>query len=543
MAVTTPSSPFARRRRNLNPAARWLALYGDDAEMLVKAGRVVTALFVLFAIYLDPTQPSNFVQQAYAILIAYVLFALLKLCTRLLQGMGDLACTLVDTLMIGLLVEVTGELESPVFALYSYALISTALRWRWRGILAVATALQGILIVAALTTAPDGDPETNFLILRSVSVWLTVIMLGYFATHRDRSNARLRELASWPHDILVEENRPWFASSLRHAASVLSARQIVVIWRDQDKAETHMAMSSDAGMRFEDAPAIVDDTLFNDALGRTLKIVHGRRRRLIDALISTEWNAAFVTGFVSIRYRGAIVVIDPAVTDQDAMLLMRIVASRIAMELEQFALIQEHVSTAAIKERMRVARNLHDSVLQDLTAAILQIDAAERALHGAPRETLARTSDVLRQRQRSIRRHVAGTPSMPDCHHHLADQLNLFAHPLRAQWDCNLSLKVDPPDLTLREPVLAELCLMISEATANAARHGAATAVDIAVTGRGHLVDVMIRDNGNGGRRDTLPRPRSLESRVSDLGGRMDVTATDGALRVHLQIPTAECVG
>ncbi len=106
----------------------------------------------------------------------------------------NIAIVIVDVLVIAILVYITGELDSPFFVFYSFVLIAAAIRWEWTGTIATALALQAILILVGVPDVEDGESELNFLILRSVFCWVTVLMLGYFGSYRSRSNARLREL-------------------------------------------------------------------------------------------------------------------------------------------------------------------------------------------------------------------------------------------------------------------------------------------------------------------------------------------------------------
>src|SRR3546814_17703595 len=70
--------------------------------------------------------------------------------------------------------------------------------------------------------------------------------------------------------------------------------------------------------------------------------------------------------------------------------------------------------------------------------------------------------------------------------------------------------------------IVHEISQIISEATANAVRHGGATHVCVTLTrSRGEL-EFCISDHGSGMQKAGSPRrPQSLTSRVADLGARL----------------------
>src|SRR3546814_4245636 len=77
--------------------------------------------------------------------------------------------------------------------------------------------------------------------------------------------------------------------------------------------------------------------------------------------------------FSSIRYRGKVFVINPSCQLDESVSLTGIIAARLGSELERLALMQQAAETARSQERVRLARDLHDSILQDVTAANLKL--------------------------------------------------------------------------------------------------------------------------------------------------------------------------
>lgn len=521
------------------------ALFDADPEQLIAIGRLLIATCALTAIYVDPTQPLNLAGVAYWLLAAYLALSVALLLVPLrirVRRMWQVLSTACDIATVGILVHITGELESPFFISFTFLLVSAAIRWSWTGTLAVAAVLQLILVVVAASDLTDGESELNIMIMRSAFCWASVLLLGYFANYRSRSATRLRELAAWPHDIVPEQDRPWLTSSLAHANRVLESGAIIVIWRDLDQ-DAHCAAIWD-GAQYHFVPVFADGRIVTGLsrqrpvheLGAAERAALHAGLSCVAGPIAGAWRAVFVSRFDTIRFTGAVLVADPHSRETDMSLLMRIVASRIAMELEQYALVQEFASAASLRERVRLARDLHDSVLQDLTAAVIQLDAATRD-GAADLGVLARLRNQLQAIQARIRRLVSDNRERSTRRQLLADQLQMFVAPLGEQWGCDVTLRVEPPTLVVDETIAAEMCLALSEATANAARHGGARHVAVLFEREREGLVVSIADDGSGGGTGPVPYPASIGRRVEELGGSLAVARRGTGLALTITLP------
>jgi signal transduction histidine kinase len=518
-------------------------------QRLIDVGRLVASVIAVVAICADPTRPTVNVRLTYIIMAAYVVFAalvVLLLPRRRLNDPIHLISTAADILFLGILAAITEELESPFFAFFTFVLISSAIRWGWPGVFAAGFILQILLLVIGIPDVDDADPAVNMLIMRSSSCWIATFLLGYFGSYRGRSEYRLRELAAWPHEIVPEEGWPWLETALQHAANVLGTERIMVIWRDRDAADGQIAWWTGSECRFEDkVPAIICDALMGQAAaGRCtfdqLADIRGAlRSRLPDVerhVFGSGNEITYATSLKSIRFQGCVLIVEPAYADEDIDSLARIIASRIAMELEHFALVCSFAAEARLRERAHLAHDLHDSVLQDLTAAVLQIDEAVKKLPST-HDPLCRIGDLLRSQQAKIRRYVTESRADMSERKYLRNQLLAFAAPLARQWDCKLTVAIDPLEIEVTERLAMELCLALSEATANAVRHGGARTVEVAVKARDDRLLVEISNDG-----DLVTDPsgltlRSLQRRVASLAGTLLAAERGGRFALLIDLP------
>src|SRR3546814_7888039 len=94
--------------------------------------RLVTSLFAVVAMHLDPTQPAAFRHESKVIIGLYVAFSLLMVLfplRRPLDSKIHLAVHSVDIAVLGCLAVLTDELASPFFSFLPFVLLVTTMRW------------------------------------------------------------------------------------------------------------------------------------------------------------------------------------------------------------------------------------------------------------------------------------------------------------------------------------------------------------------------------------------------------------------------------
>src|SRR3546814_15342212 len=99
-----------------------------DPEWLIGVGRLVTSLFAVVAMHLDPTQPAAFRHESKVIIGLYVAFSLLMVLfplRRPLDSKIHLAVHSVDIAVLGCLAVLTDELASPFFSFLPFVLLVT----------------------------------------------------------------------------------------------------------------------------------------------------------------------------------------------------------------------------------------------------------------------------------------------------------------------------------------------------------------------------------------------------------------------------------
>jgi signal transduction histidine kinase len=192
------------------------------------------------------------------------------------------------------------------------------------------------------------------------------------------------------------------------------------------------------------------------------------------------------------------------------------------------------------EERARIAREMHDGVLQLITAARYELRAAKLAVEsGSPltaEERFSDTREVLDEVEREIRKAIYDLhPSILDGRG-LIPALRRYARGFRrvSGLPCEVRVKGAPAQL----PSATELGIyrMVEEALQNAAAHGQAQTASVTLDFRPTSLCVTVHDDGKGFDCEQVMASHnadhlgliSIRERSESFGGRMDVRSQTG---------------
>lgn len=194
-------------------------------------------------------------------------------------------------------------------------------------------------------------------------------------------------------------------------------------------------------------------------------------------------------------------------------------------------------------ERRRVARDLHDGVLQDLSYATVSLEATRLQAQGTGlEEDLREGVEVIRSAAQALRAAVHDL--------RLADELDQpFPRPLESLVERNrgmargqhieLEVKEGFPTTPLGETGV-ELLRIIQEALTNARRHSGARHVLVSLWGEERELVAEVSDDGRGLGPDAAPGVglRSMRERAAALGGELEVRGEPGSgTTVRVRVP------
>ncbi len=533
-----------------------------QVERLIALLRVALAAFSVVTFYVDPIRGDQNTLVIVAVLVAYTAFgllvALIPIIGRVQTG-WQLPVHLVDVGLISLLLFFLESVSRQFLLLYTFVLLGATVRWNWRGAAGTTVLLLGLGLLLAFLSRGLSSPRTgddpNLMALNVLiqSAFLIVIggMFTFFGASRERSQARLAELLD---------------TALTHVAAVLQVPRVLVLWEQSDEPFLHIALWANGRCHqdqkqveaFGDwtAPDLTSIAFASaDVSSKKCATVGGTkisRDHLISGSLESKYQLKSIASapFTSAICTGRIFMLDKSDWAEDDLTLTEIVASRIGIELEHYALRLQLADTATATERIRVARDLHDGILQSLTAAGLHLKAVTSDLGAASRSVIDDVRRLLLDEQQRIRIFVEERQKS-------IAQAKLALHPKMQQliesngrhWGCHIALSVMPEDAEIRSELARQLDFILGEAIANSVRHGQASHVDVTVKAASDRVLLWIRDNGHGLRNaagtyeatELAARkigPVSLRNRIAELNGSLTLSSSPDGVELRIDLPT-----
>jgi signal transduction histidine kinase len=203
-------------------------------------------------------------------------------------------------------------------------------------------------------------------------------------------------------------------------------------------------------------------------------------------------------------------------------------ALAVVLDLAGTRVSLEEVKLAA--EHERIARDLHDTVIQRLFAIGMGLQATEReagpAVGGRIRSTVDAIDEVIREIRETI--FDLSHPSDDSSGQRLRSQVRKVLRDATDQLGFAPRLEFrGPVESSVPDELISDVAAVVREALSNVARHARATAADVIVAGDDTTLTIMVSDDGLG--MSDSPSAghgiANLSSRASDLGGDLKISA------------------
>lgn len=247
-------------------------------------------------------------------------------------------------------------------------------------------------------------------------------------------------------------------------------------------------------------PVIIADVLGDEPAAQQFRRIVGNRLETPSFRSVRSWLAVplvvkdRVVGLLSVSRR------EPdAFTEQHAR-LVRAVADQAALAIENARLYQRASSLAALEERNRLARDLHDSVTQSIFSVAMMVRAAQiQYEQDAPAlgETLERirlvASDALAE-MRSLIFELRPAPLEDDG---LCGALSKLVESVQVRTDARISFTAET-DARLAAESESAIFRIVQEALGNAVKHAGARSIGVRISEHDDILQVRVSDDGVG---------------------------------------------
>jgi len=547
------------------------------SERTIAIARVVLAVTALFAVWIDPAEPAKFAGLTYSLYWAYVLYSVATALYTVLLPPGDwmpVVTQAVDVVSFSVFQYLTLGPSSPFFVYFVFSMFCGAVRWGWRGSLVTGgTVLLFYMSMAASIPARLVVPELaiNRFVVRLAYLGVATGMLVYLGRYEARLRTEIERLARWPTPV---EKDPEVAIGrvLEYAASLMQAGCVLAVWESRDEPIVHDAFWSpqgttvkreiSAGLRILTDEKVRNATFICTGPVREANtiLVAEQGRRLVrregmpiqESILSRLTGDGLATAAIQTdAIVGRVFFCDLGTPPAEAVPLTVVVTREIAASLDRLHSAQQREEIAAREERIRVARDLHDGVLQALTGVRLELRAIANQRPTSPatlREQLVSLERALAMEQRELRFFISGlepgSDRRIDRQSTLSLRLDSIRERLALEWKTPVTLRVSPPAGPIPEPIEEAVPLMVHEAAVNALKHAQPSRVLVDVeSGEGQL-RISVADDGQGfpfkgsynheQLAESQTAPRSLFDRVTALGGRLSIESSDRGSRVEM---------
>jgi signal transduction histidine kinase len=383
--------------------------------------------------------------------------------------------------------------------------------------------------------------------------------------------ATLQKVTGWP--IFVDVSIGSAASRLlAHAATVVQCDQAVAIWEAEEEPWVYMASSEPSQEPIKKIPPTELTEPVPPELRDTTFISRDPIAAVMEAAVSgsgapVSWRGSLVAEPIRALLRGRGLASTPFQGENlkgrmfcaglgdagaDLAQLLSVVGHEVGHSLDRLHLHEQLQRVAVREERIRVARDLHDGVLQSLTGIRLRLQGlADSTNTPSVRESLLAVERAIAIEQRELRLFIEDLKPLSrqaQAAGAIADVLQDIRDRLEQEWNTPIQVRSTPPDLRVPAPTEHTLRLLVREAVVNALKHAqpSRVSVDIERLDPGTL-RVVVADDGRGfpfrGRRthDELQAansgPVSLRERLSSVGGALAIESMTTGSRVEMTVP------
>jgi len=216
--------------------------------------------------------------------------------------------------------------------------------------------------------------------------------------------------------------------------------------------------------------------------------------------------------------------------------------------LKLMALNKTAAEAAIHEERRRVARELHDRLLQVLASLSLRLEASRSHLKGEQVE-VAHELEVMEKAAKDsigeIRSFLAGQLDTDYASGTLVEKIKEEMRFLRDGMGLKMVFESVPEELNLPPAVEKELYLVLREGLLNVARHAHASEAVLSLKARNGELQGILVDDGVGFDEANAYSPKgfgldNMEERIKKFGGRFSINSIPGrGTRVSFTVPLA----
>lgn len=233
-------------------------------------------------------------------------------------------------------------------------------------------------------------------------------------------------------------------------------------------------------------------------------------------------------------------------SDDDLRLLYTI-GDLLSIAIERARLYANSTAVGAVEERNRLAREIHDTLAQGLSAITLQLETADILLETGhdlerTRHAVQQALHLARTNLEEARRSVLDLRAAPLEGRTLAEALAQLVHEVMTKQQLTMTFQATGAHQPLPVAIEAGLYRVAQEALTNVYTHAQATSAKVQLLATLQTVQLTIQDNGCGFAPGEITPNRygltGMNERVRLLGGQLQIESAPGAgTKVVVTVP------
>lgn len=566
--------------------SRRLALRGSageriETERILSTARVILALTSVFTFRYNAGRFSH----------EYFISALLFLyCAHSVALMGALwfrtkadgkiswmvhATDLIWPTLISLFTNGPG---SPFFLYFIFAALAAAFRWGMREALLTVviaivamTAEARILMSGWLAQHIPSQPDARDFVVRTVYMVILTFLIGYLAESEKRRRAEAMSIGQVSSEVLVDAGlKGTMQAVLLEVLNIFGARQVLVVAGDPETRRANLwrveqverggdvifswgHLEPDDWARYAfDLPEPASVAAWRGrgersaiVLDRDANRVRGMRCHLprgLSAQHSFYWLLTASASFTPDVW-SRVFLFDPQLGGraEEQLRFLQQLTRQVSPALYNVYILRRLRSRAAAVERGRVARELHDGVVQSLHAIAFRLYALRTSPLVDSKECAQELVDIqelVQNETTSLRTLIHQLKPVDFDPRHLVDFLAGVIERYRYDTGIQAKFVCDVQDVSLRPQACREIAGIVQEALANVLKHSGAENVLVRLGMENNHWMLIIEDDGRGFTfSGTLSQselekiragPLIIKERVRSLGGELTIESKPG---------------
>ncbi|HJX89590.1 MAG TPA: histidine kinase [Pyrinomonadaceae bacterium] len=541
---------------------RWIDL------RLVSATRLMLAASALLVFLIDPLQ-GRYTPFTYEALALYTIYSaiLVFLSIRRSHLVPAQYMHWLDMVWFLVLSALSSGANSIFFNFFFFAILVASFGWGYLSGLRLTLVSASLFTIVGVFTADIGlKADLNRFLLRPIAL----LILGFMISRWGGFKINLRNRLQLLKDITVFSNARFgihrtITSILERLRSFYDADACLLLIRARESENSSYQMyrvrrgvhatgasppeiTAEAAQLFLLPSAHHAVVHLRDGQGQTsLFDVNAREFSIGDSEVSDRVASALeATNYLSIPVQnrnqpiGRLYVIGgPQRYDNSAIDFVLQLMDHVTPLIENIRLVDSLASYAAEEERRRIARDIHDSVIQPYVGLQLGIAALAQKLHAGNTDVVNNVEELLEltnQELVELRRYVWGLRAGEERRDVLLPAIERFVGRFTSVTGIRVNVN-SHGKIEINDRLAAEIFQMITEGLSNVRRHALCNeaSVDLSCTNGKIILQIKNRrpgvsDSPNGDDHHeelVLFRPRSIAERATLLGGNTVVSIAD----------------